>query len=244
MLLIRSQIANLLMYLLILVYGVIGFPFAMASRKAAIWIMKFYCRSVFFILRVLCGITTEFRGNIPEGKVLIASKHMSFMDIMMLMYILPQVKYIMKRELLFAPILGQYAWRIGCPAVHRGKRGKAIEDMIAALQADDDDKGQTVIFPQGTRVLPGSKQPYKVGAGVIYTRMEQTCVPVATNVGVFWARRSPYRYPGKCIMEFLDPIEPGMELREFMAKIEDEIEPRSNALMEEVGFDFSKVEAK
>ncbi len=243
MLLIRSQIANLLMYLLILIYGILGFPFAMLSRKAAYWIMKFYCKSMFLILRVLCGITIEFRGKVPEGKVLIASKHMSFMDIMMLMYILPQVKYIMKRELLFAPILGQFAWKIGCPAVHRGKRGKAIEDMIAALEADKDAKGQTVIFPQGTRVLPGTKMPYKVGAGVIYTRMQQTCVPVATNVGVFWARRSAYRYPGNCIIEFLDPIEPGMELRDFMATIEEQIETRSDALMREAGFEFDAPDA-
>ena len=236
MLLIRSQIANLLMYLLILVYGILFLPLILWSRKTTYWVMKFYCRSVFWILRVLCGIKTEYRGKIPEGKVLIASKHMSFMDIMMLAYILPEVKYIMKRELIYAPILGLVAWRIGCPAVARGKKGKAIDQMITALEEDKDANGQTIIFPQGTRVLPGAKMPYKVGAGVIYTRLTQTCVPVATNVGVFWARRSPYRYPGTCVIEFLDPIEPGMKLRPFMEKLEDVIETRSDELMAEAGF--------
>ena len=181
----------------------------------------------------------EIRGEIPHGEVLVCSKHMSFLDILMLAHALPRVKFVMKRELVWAPVIGIFGWRIGCPPVERSGKGEAIPKMVAHLEADKD-IGQTVIFPQGTRVLPGAKVRYKSGAGVIYTRMEKTCVPVATNVGVFWSRRSPIRKPGTAILEFLEPIPPGLEMEEFMEKLEDVVETNSDRLMVEAGYEFEK----
>lgn len=239
MLLIRSQFANLIMYLLLGIFGIFGLPLAMWSRSGALVVIKGYCASIFWLYRVTCGLHVEFRGEVPQGDVLVCSKHMSFMDILMLAYILPRAKFVMKRELVWAPVIGFYGWRLGCPPVARGKKGSAINKMVKHLEADKD-VGQTTIFPQGTRVLPGAKDRYKVGAGVIYTRMQKTCVPVATNVGVFWLRRSPVRKPGTAVLEFLEPIPAGMELREFMAKLEDVIETNSDRLMVEAGFEFEK----
>lgn len=239
MLLIRSQFANLMMYLLLGIFGIFGLPLAMWSRSGALVVIKGYCASIFWLYRVTCGLHVEFRGEVPQGDVLVCSKHMSFMDILMLAYILPRAKIVMKRELLWAPVIGFYGWRLGCPPVARGKKGSAINKMVKHLEADKD-VGQTTIFPQGTRVLPGAKDGYKVGAGVIYTRMQKTCVPVATNVGVFWLRRSPVRKPGTAVLEFLEPIPAGMELREFMEKLEDVIETNSDRLMVEAGFGFEK----
>ena len=62
-------------------------------------------------------------------------------------------------------------------------------------------------------------------------------MPTATNVGVFWSRRSPYRKPGLAVVEFLDPIAPGLPIPAFMAQIESAIEDHSNRLMREAGFD-------
>ncbi len=239
MLLIRSQFANLMMYVLLAMFGIFGLPLAIWSRAGALMVIKGYCASVFWLYRVTCGLHVEFRGKVPDGEVLVCSKHMSFMDILMLAYILPRVRFIMKRELLWAPVVGLYGWRIGCPPVARGKKGSAIKEMVKHLEADKD-PGQTTIFPQGTRVLPGYKGAYKIGAGVIYTRMEKTCVPVATNVGVFWARRSPIRKPGTAVLEFLEPIPAGMELQEFMTKLENVIETNSDRLMVEAGYEFEK----
>ena len=239
MLLIRSQFANMAMYLALAIFGIFGLPLAIWSRSGAIKVIKGYCATVFWIYRVTCGLHVEFRGEVPQDDVLVCSKHMSFMDILMLAYALPRVKFIMKRELVWAPVIGFYGWRIGCPPVERGKKGAAIHKMVKHLEADNE-VGQTVIFPQGTRVLPGAKDRYKVGPGVIYTRMEKPCVPVATNVGVFWARHSPVRQPGTAVLEFLEPIPAGLELKEFMERIEDVIETNSDRLMVEAGYTFEK----
>lgn len=237
MLLIRSQLTDLLMYLLMAVMGIACAPLAIWSRDGAYWAIKKYCAVIFWLLRVICNLRVEFRGEVPTGEVLVCSKHMSFLDIMMLAYILPRAKFIMKNELKWAPILGFYAMRIGSAPVQRGKRGKAMQKMVADVGGRCE-VVQTVIYPQGTRVLPGSDKPYKVGAGVLYTRMDRDCVPAATNTGVFWARRSPYRKPGVAVLEFLPTIPKGMALRPFMTQLETVIEDNSNRLMREAGLDI------
>ncbi len=237
MLRVRSLVFDFLMYSTLLVQGILFAPLAIWSVDGAYWAMKTYCRTVFWYLKVVCNLRVEFRGPVPEGEVVVCAKHMSFLDVLMLMEHLPRAKFIMKRELIFAPVVGLYALRIGSAAVARGKKGSAVQKMVSDLdKSRAKDVGQTVIYPQGTRVLPGAVKPYKVGAGVLYERFGLDCVPAATNTGVFWARRSPYRKPGVAVMEFLPTIRAGMEIKPFLATLEEVVESRSNRLMEEAGY--------
>lgn len=240
MLFLRSMLFDFLMYLLMLVMGILCAPLAIWSREGAYWSMRTYAKWSLWLLEKICGLRTEIRGNIPTGEVIVCSKHMSFQDILALATVLPRFKFIMKAELKWAPILGLYAMRIGTVSVNRGKRGGAVKQMTTKVDKETTNPGQTIIYPQGTRVLPGAKKPYKIGASILYERLGQTCCPVATNIGVFWARRSPYRKPGVAVMEFMDPIEPGLPPKEFLKLIEEKIETRSNELMEKAGFDFGR----
>jgi 1-acyl-sn-glycerol-3-phosphate acyltransferase len=142
----------------------------------------------------------------------------------------------MKQELRWAPILGLYAMRIGSTPVNRGARSKAMKDMLARVGKSGSAARQLVIYPQGTRVLPGAFLPYKVGAGVLYERLGNPCVPAATNVGVFWPKHGIYRKPGLAVVEFLPEIAVGKPVPEFMAELERDIEAASDRLMAEAGF--------
>ncbi len=236
MLFIRSMIFDFLMYSLMLVMGILFAPLAIWSRDGAYWSMKFYSRTIFWLLKVICGLRVEVRGQVPEGAVIIGSKHQSFLDVMLHMHALPRAKYIMKDQLKWAPIIGIYGIRIGSTPVSRGKKGKAMTQMVAGVEKKSaTERGQLVIYPQGTRTLPDQKLPYKVGAGVLYERMGVPCVPAATNVGVFWGRRSPYRKPGLAVLEYLEPIEPGMAIKPFLAELENRVEAASDRLMAEAG---------
>jgi 1-acyl-sn-glycerol-3-phosphate acyltransferase len=237
MLLIRSLVFDILMYALMLVLGVLFAPLALWSVDGAYRGIKTYCRAVFWLLRVICGLKVEVRGQVPQGDVIVCSKHQSFLDIMMLAECLPRAKFIMKKELRWAPVLGLYALRIGSTPVARGRKSKAMKDMVAHAEKSAEEASQLVIYPQGTRVLPGAHRPYKVGAGVLYDRMGKECVPAATNVGVFWSRRSRYRRPGTAVLEFLDPIPAGLAVAPFMKQLESVVEDNSNRLMREAGFD-------
>lgn len=236
--LVRSVLFIVLMYLLMLVMGILCAPLAIWSRDGAYWSMKLYARIVLWLLRVLCGLRYEVRGTPPSGAVVVCSKHQSFLDILILARHLDRFKFIMKQELRWAPILGLYAMRIGCAPVNRGKGGGAVKQMMTTVEREQEDPGQTIIYPQGTRVAPGKYLPYKIGAGVIYDRLGQPATLVATNVGVFWGRRSLYRHRGLAVLEFLETVPAGKKPSEFIALVEDRIEAESNRLMREAGFDF------
>jgi len=208
---------------------------AALSRDGALLGVHTYCRWVRWSLRWMTGLRTEVRGTAPEGEVLLAAKHQSFLDIILIVSALPRPRFIMKAELVRAPVLGLYALRIGCIPVHRGQRGQAIKKMKADVEAGRRRPGQLVIYPQGTRIAPGVKAPYKVGTAVLYDQLGAPCVPAAANVGLFWPKRGILRKPGLAVVEFLEPIPPGLSHAQFMARLEQAVETASDRLMAEAG---------
>lgn len=237
----RSLLFVSQMYLMMVLMGIAFFPWALVSRKGALTACKTYCVWVRWTAAWMVGLRTEVRGTPPQDAVLIAAKHQSFLDIMLIFGAIPAGKFIMKRELLWAPILGQYALKIGCVPVDRGKRGQAIRKMVDDVERGAQQPGQLIIYSQGTRVAPGVKAPYKVGSAVLYEQLGQDCVPVATNVGVFWPRTGIYRKPGLAVVEFLPRIPVGLEGKVFLQRLETEVETASDRLMAEAGFDPDKV---
>ncbi|WP_299043780.1 lysophospholipid acyltransferase family protein [uncultured Tateyamaria sp.] len=224
-------------YVMMLVIGLLWAPYAIVSKHGARSACKSYSRYVFWSMRWMVGLKAEVRGHVPEGEVLIAAKHQSFLDIMMIFTALPSAKFIMKRSILWTPIIGLYAKRLECVPVDRGKRGAAIAKMVEDVEAGRATPGQLIIYSQGTRVAPGVRKPYKVGTAVLYEQLGQPCVPVATNVGVFWPRTGILRKPGTAIVEFLSAMPDGLDKETFLAQLEDRVETRSDALMREGGFD-------
>lgn len=224
------------MYLAMAVIAVAFAPWALVSRRGAYTAMHSYCAWVIFTARLLCGLRCEVRGTPPTGEAIVAAKHQSFLDIILIFHAVPVGKFIMKRELIYAPFLGQYALKIGCVPVNRGKRGAAIAKMKADVAAGAAEPGQLIIYPQGTRVDPGVSMPYKVGTGLLYEQLGQPCVPVATNVGLFWPKLGILRKPGLAVVEFLPPIAPGLKVQDFMTRLEAEVETHSDRLMAEAGF--------
>ncbi|MGB0659520.1 MAG: lysophospholipid acyltransferase family protein [Mangrovicoccus sp.] len=224
------------MYLAMLIVGLIYAPWAILDRRGAFAAIRAYCRWVRLTAWLICGLRSEIRGEIPQGEVLIASKHQSFFDIIILGSVLPRPKFIMKQQLVRTPVLGWFALRVGCVPVDRGRRGAAVAQMLRDVSSGNVEPGQLIIYPQGTRTAPGAHLPYKVGAGALYTQLNQHCVPAATNVGVFWPRTGIRRDPGLAVLEFLPPIAPGLKLQEFMGELEQQVEAASNTLMAEAGF--------
>ena len=229
----RSFVFVVQIYLAMLVLGIVFLPYALLTPDGARRACKTYCRWVFWSARWMIGLRCEVRGTPPAGEVLIAAKHQSFLDILMIFDALPAAKFIMKRELLWTPVIGQYAYRIGCVPVDRGKRGAAIKQMVADVSAGLQRPGQLIIYSQGTRVAPGVKAPYKAGTAALYEQLGQDCVPAATNVGVFWPRTGIYRKPGLAVVEFLPVIPAGLDRHTFMARLEAEVEGVSDRLIAE-----------
>ncbi|MCG7493656.1 1-acyl-sn-glycerol-3-phosphate acyltransferase [Thalassobius sp. Cn5-15] len=233
----RSLVFNVQMYVMMLLIGIVFFPLALVSRWGARLACKSYANWVVWTAGWMLGLKSEVRGEPPTDEVILAAKHMSFFDVLLIFSAVPAGKFIMKREVLFMPIIGQYGARIGCVPVKRGKRGAAIKQMVEDVESGAAEPGQLVIYSQGTRVAPGEKLPYKVGTYVLARETGQDVVPVATNIGVFWPKRGVSRQAGVAVVEFLPRLAPDMEKSDFMAQLEETVETRSNALMREAGYE-------
>lgn len=223
------------MYLAMFFYALFWTPIVFFRAGAVFDACHAYCRWVRVSAALLVGLRSEIRGEVPQDEVIVAAKHQSFFDIILIVSALPRPKFIMKKELLWAPIVGWYAKKLGCVPVDRGRRSEAMKKMVVDVKAGQAEPGQLIIYPQGTRVAAGATKPYKIGVGVLYTELGQDCVPAATNVGVFWPRHGILRKPGLAVVEFLPRIPAGRGVEAFMAEIEPAVEGASNRLMAEAG---------
>ncbi|MEM7439265.1 MAG: lysophospholipid acyltransferase family protein [Pseudomonadota bacterium] len=237
---IRSLLFSIQMYFMMFVMALYYTPRAVLDRNYAFYGVQTYCRWVRWTASWMLGLRSEVRGKVPTDEVIIAAKHQSFFDIIMLVSVLPRPKFIMKAELRFAPILGWYGMRIGCVPVKRGRRSEAMKKMVKDVAEGRAEPGQLIVYPQGTRVAIDAYLPYKVGVSVLRSETGQTVVPAAANVGVFWPRRGIYRRPGLAVMEFLDPIPTqeagGPDPETFLQELEVRVEKESKRLMADAGF--------
>lgn len=230
---IRSALFVGQIYVMMALMALAFLPFAMLRRRWAFAAIHAWCGWVRWTARWMVGLRTEIRGPLPPDGAIIAAKHQSFLDIILITSAVPEPRFIMKASLMRAPFLGWFAWRIGCVPVDRGKRAEAVEQLRRGVAATAGHAGQIVIYPQGTRVAPGDRRPYKIGTAVMYRQLDWPCVPAATNVGLFWPRRGIWRKPGLAVVEFLPHIPPGLPPEAFMAEIETRIETASDRLMDE-----------
>ncbi|MFN3661164.1 lysophospholipid acyltransferase family protein [Yoonia sp.] len=237
----RSLVFNAQIYVAMLVVGILYTPAALWSPAGAVAACHAYCRWVRWSAGWMIGLRVEIRGTPPTDEVMVAPKHQSFLDVLMIYGAIPRGKFVLKSILKYAPIIGQFAMRIGCIPVDRGKRGQAIKKMVADVRAGRAMPGQLIIYPQGTRIAPGVKAPYKIGTGALYRELGQPVVPVATNVGLFWPKRGIYRHQGTAVFEFLPRIEPGLDIATFMHQLETEIEAASDRLNAEAGFPVGRI---
>ena len=229
----KSLVFIFQMYLVMAVMSLLYIPMSLISQEWTFSGIRNYCLWIRFSAHHLVGLKTEIRGIPPQDEVLVCSKHQSFFDILILCSILPRPRFVMKKQLRNAPIVGYFARKIGCVVVDRGKKKLAINQLKQGVNTSRSEDSQLVIFPQGTRVAPNKKMPYKIGAYVIYEMLNKPCIPVATNVGCFWPRRAILRKPGVAVLEFLPPIELGLPQGDFMQTIETVIEENTNKLIGE-----------
>lgn len=238
----RSILFNVLFYLNLTVQIVGALPTLAMPRWGILAVAKFWARTNLWLLRAVCGIKVEFRGlaKIPRGPLLVSSKHQSLWETFALLLILPDPAYIMKRELMWIPLFGWYAWKAGMIPIDRSKGSQALADMNERARQELARDRQIIIFPEGTRRPPGAEPRYKYGVVHLYLETGVPCVPIALNSGLFWPRRSIRRYPGTIRVEVLDPIAPGLGKEAFFERLQREVESATARLVAEGERDLVK----
>ena len=203
-----------------------------ANQVATIW-----CGHLLAAARLWLGLRYEVRGSLPPGDLLIGAKHQSFFDILILAHLAPQRAFIMKKQILNVPIMGWFAYKVGCIPIDRSRGSEAMKVMVDGVRAAmARGLGQLIVYPEGTRTAPGTKRRYKAGIGVLAENTGLPVVPVATNVGLFWNKRGWPIRPGTGVIQILSPMPAGLNATDLVEQLEARVEAASDALMAEAGF--------
>lgn len=233
----RPILLNTALYVSLTIWMIAALPTLVLPRAVLMAVARAWGRFFIGLCRIVGGMDVEFRGldRIPAGPLLVASKHQSIWETFALLAVFHDPCFILKRELTYIPVFGWYAIkarqlpldRRGGPAVLKALNARAREEVRR-------DKGrQLLFFPEGTRRAPGADPAYRLGIAHVYEAVGVPCLPVALNAGLFWPRRSMNHRTGTILVEFMDPIPPGLPRDVFFGRLQQEIESGSTALLHE-----------
>lgn len=187
------------------------------------------------MLKKLCGVDYRVLGleKLPKEPCIIACKHQSMWETIIMHLVFNRPVYAFKKELLKVPFYGWFLQIMSGIVVDRKGGASALKSLIKQSK-DYLAKGQTIIlFPQGTRVPVGAsteEYPYQAGVAALYLSCNVKVVPAALNSGLFWPKHKIGKNAGTITLEFLDPIETGLSKQEFMTRLENATEAKSNEL--------------
>jgi 1-acyl-sn-glycerol-3-phosphate acyltransferase len=217
------------------ILGTVGLPFLFTPRSVTMRFGRFWAASVLVLLKLIVGLDHQIRGldRVPRGGCIIAMKHQSTWDTLVLPVVLGDPAVVLKRELLWLPFYGWYAARAGAIAIDRKAGAGALRRMLARARPVAAAGRPIVIFPEGTRVAPGERRSYQPGVAALYQALALPLVPAAVNSGLYWGRRSFVKRKGRIVLEFLEPIPPGRTRPRLMAELERRIEAATAALLRE-----------
>lgn len=217
--------------------GLLALPTLFLPRAATLWCIRLYVRFVLFGLRWICGIRVEIRGreHVLGGPILIAGKHQAMLDIFIPFLIFEAPVLVMKRELLWYPVLGWYAPKTRMMAIDRGGGARTMKQMLSAAKARVTEEGrQMLIYPEGTRRAPGAEPSYKpAGIRAFYKTLNVPMVPLATNAGLCWPAKGLIRRPGRVVYEVLPALPAGLNPKAMLEDLETVLETACDRLLEE-----------
>ena len=226
---------GLTIYALLGIMGVLLWPYASTSKKNCLKVIKLYCDVVFWILKKVFNIKISVKGVLPDNRAsIVCSKHQSFLDVLILLKVLPEPKFIMKSELSWIPILSTYARKIGCVNVKRNDRTKSRYALKDAIKKEvKNQTGQLVIYPEGTRTIPGQEVAYKRGVLILFSSLSRPLYLVSTNAGVAWSKTGNFKENCNASINFLEKINYSKKAAQNLSYIRNKIERDSLKLFKE-----------
>ena len=233
----RSFLFNIAFYGFTALVAIACLPLTyLHSPKPLAAVLHWWAKGIVWLLRHVAGIHMEVRGreNIPvEGPSLIASKHQSFSDGILVLSLLPQIATVAMKDLLDYPAVGRILTKLDMIMVDTCGGGTERNTLSTAAKRAYDNGRHILIYPEGQLVPVGDRERYKVGVYHLYADLELPVTPVATNVGLCWQCRAWRKTPGTVVLSFLEPIRTGLDKDTFMRVLEDTIEAETARLVGE-----------
>ena len=224
---IRNFLFSFFFFLGIVFISIVFIPAFFLPQKIVLFGGKIMGYWTSFCLRFFLSTNIIIKGReniIKNKKFFIASSHQSMFETFYLQTIFNSPVFILKKELLMIPIFGWYLTKIGSISIKRNKISKEnlgfFDDISKLFNLSN---RPLIIFPQGTRLLPEDRMPFKKGASRIYQELKISCQPIAINSGYTWAKVGLKKINTNLTISILKPIEPGLDKETFLEKLQNDI---------------------
>lgn len=214
----RSALYALLFYPLTVALVLAGLIVTLFGRQATRRLVRTWTRLHYWLAETILGIRTEVSGALPEGAVLIAVKHQSMFETMEMARLADTPAIVLKRELSKIPLFGWLTRRYGVIPVDRGAGAKALRAMMAQGGELAAEGRAVIIYPEGTRVPPGSAPPLRAGFAGLYRALGLPVVPVAVDSGRLWTKGLLKR-SGTVHIRIGEPIAAGLNREDVEARV-------------------------
>ena len=231
----RSVLFNLAYWILSVLYVLLAvLCMILPGRKAVGWVVGRYTRRMVQALKYLAGVRLAVvdRDKVPDACI-IAAKHQSWFDGYAMYSQFADLAFVTGDHLEHIPLLKGVLAKLGAIVVDNcgGHKARAA---LARNAAKANEAGRRIlIYPEGHLAKAGERFRYKTGVWHMYSNFALPVVPVATNLGLFAPQQAFAKFPGRATLQFLDPIEPGLQRAEFMQRLESAIEAQSDRLIAE-----------
>lgn len=208
-------------------------PALMLPRHWLLAIVRTYLAIILFLFRGILGVSWHADGDAgaASGPVLVAAKHQSGFETLILQYVLKDPVIVLKRELLQVPLFGWVLRRLGHIGVNREDGLEAARALRAAALEAHAQRRPVVIFPEGSRRAPGDAPSYKSGVDLLYVMLKSPCIPVAVNSGRIWPPGARLPQAGHITIAFLPAIPPKLPRSAFVVQLKTAIEEASELLL-------------
>ena len=223
----RNYIFSFFFFFGIIVISIIFLPSFFLPQKIVIYGGKLMGYWTSFCLKFFLSTQILIKGTenvIKNEKFFIAASHQSMFETFFLQTIFNSPIFILKKELLSIPIFGWYLKKIGSISI---KRNKITKDNLGFFNAISkialNSNRPLIIFPQGTRVLPNERPPFKKGVSKIYELLNIACQPIAINSGKVWPKKGGKISGKKIIVSIMPPIKKNLQKDEFLKNLENKI---------------------
>ena len=206
-----------------------SFAFITKNSKTADHGAKVWAQVSIWMLKKLCKIDYQVKGleKLPKEPCIIACKHQSMWETVIMHLVMNRPVYAFKKELLKIPFYGWYLTIMSGITIDRKGGAGALKSPIKQSKKYLSQGQNIVIFPQGTRTPIGANAkdyPYQSGITALYLSCDVKVVPATLNSGNFWPKTGFKKNSGTIILQFLDPIEAGLSKQEFILELEEKIE--------------------
>jgi 1-acyl-sn-glycerol-3-phosphate acyltransferase len=231
---IRNFLFNVFFFMGVILISIIFIPAFFLPQKITLIGGKIMGYWASFCLKFFLSTKIIVKGRhniINNKKFFIAASHQSMFETFFLQTIFNSPVFILKKELLMLPIFGWYLKKIGSISIKRNKISKEnlgfFDDILKLINSSD---RPLIIFPQGTRLLPGDRTPFKKGVSRIYQELKIPCQPIAINSGFTWPKNGPKKINTTLTVSILKPIECGKDKEIFLKNLQDIVYTELDAL--------------